>query len=240
MADRAPATDRIGRHNADERRLLQKSHFQVEFLRPVFRWHVTVTGPDDVLNVQTVFLPRMPITNLQPQKKCNKKIVAWRMERMFQIGKGFGERWMLLTCFHLSSFPDPPLLPGCKFTIFNSTELRVPSASNSNSGRPESTSIRTFCRYLEEWRQQSNEKRIIKTCIRYCPGCKHTRAAEQRSSNARRLKLVQLEVPEFFRWLGKKRIPPVWNLVQYNDYTLLERIKIVFSLSARVLKSSRV
>lgn len=72
VADWASSAHRIGRHDVDEWWFFQKSDFQVELFRPIFWRHVTVAGPNDILNVQAVLLPRMPIANL-PSKKKNKE-----------------------------------------------------------------------------------------------------------------------------------------------------------------------
>lgn len=64
MADRTATANRIRRHDADERRLLQKGNFQVELVRTVFRWYVTVTGPHDILDIESILLPRVPMANL--------------------------------------------------------------------------------------------------------------------------------------------------------------------------------
>ncbi len=76
MADRTATANRIRRHDADEWRLLQKSNFQVELVRTVFRWDVTVTRPHDILDIKSILFPRVPMANLKT--KQNKLIIIYQ------------------------------------------------------------------------------------------------------------------------------------------------------------------
>ena len=67
MADWAAARHRIRRDDADEGRLLEKSHFQMELVRSVLGRHVAVARPDNVADIQAVrLLPRVPVADLRP------------------------------------------------------------------------------------------------------------------------------------------------------------------------------
>jgi hypothetical protein len=59
MADRIATANRIRRHDADEWRLLQKGKFQVEVVRTVFRWYVSI-----YIYIESILLPRVPMANI--------------------------------------------------------------------------------------------------------------------------------------------------------------------------------
>ena len=52
--------------HADERRLFEKCNFEMKFIRTVFWWRVTPTGPNDITNIKSLWLfPWIPIANLR-------------------------------------------------------------------------------------------------------------------------------------------------------------------------------